>query len=169
MLELESHLAAARRRAATLAVGEPLDIVLESGSDAHDVDVLVPPLGTLVHQTAAVGADGRLTARLPTAAAGAHVARWKRLDGTEREQAFAVNVAADEGRLERIGRERLDRTLAGIPFRYDTAAALDPDSGTLAGVSLLHPLLYALLAILVVEQFVSYAASYHLPSRRSAA
>jgi hypothetical protein len=30
----------------------------------------------------------------------------------------------------------LDRTLAGIPFRYDTAAALDPGSGTLAGVSL---------------------------------
>jgi hypothetical protein len=34
---------------------------------------------------------------------------------------------------------------------------------------LVHPLLYALLAILVVEQLVSYAASYHLPARRSAA
>ena len=169
MLELESHLAAARRRAGALEVGAPLEVVLESGSDAHEVDVLVPPAGTLVHQTAALGADGRLTARLPTATAGAYVARWKRLDGTERERAFAVNVGVDEGRLERIGRDRLDRTLAGIPFRYDTAAALDPGSGTLAGVSLLHPLLYALLAILVIEQIVAYAASYHLPARRPAA
>jgi hypothetical protein len=169
MLELESHLAAARRRAGALEVGAPLEVVLESGSDAHDVDFLVPPAGTLVHQTAAIGADGRLTARLPTATAGAYAARWKRLDGTERERAFAVNVGVDEGRLERIGRDRLDRTLAGIPFRYDTAAALDPGSGTLAGVSLLHPLLYALLAILVIEQIVAYAASYHLPARRPAA
>ena len=169
MLELESHLAAARRRAAGLEVGDLLEVVLEPGSDAHDVDVLVPPLGTLVHQTAAVGEDGRLIARLPTATAGAYVARWKRLDGTERERAFAVNVAADEGRLERIGRDRLDRTLAGIPFRYETAADLEPGSGTLAGVSLLHPLLYALLAILVVEQIVSYSVSYHLPARRPAA
>jgi hypothetical protein len=46
---------------------------------------------------------------------------------------------------------------------------LDPGSGTLAGVSLLHPLLYALLAILVIEQIVAYAASYHLPARRPAA
>lgn len=169
MLELESHLAASRRRAAALEVGAPLEVVLESGSDAHEVDVLVPPQGTLVHQTAAIDEDGRLTARLPTATAGAYVARWKRLDGTERERAVAVNVAADEGRLERIGRDRLDRTLAGIPFRYETAADLEPGSGTLAGVSLLHPLLYALLAILVVEQIVSYSASYHLPSRRPAA
>ncbi|MEI6240847.1 MAG: BatA domain-containing protein [Planctomycetia bacterium] len=168
MLELESHLAAARRRASALEVGAPLEVVLESGGDAHDVDVLVPPLGTLVHQTADVGSDGRLTARLSTPAAGAYVARWKRLDGTERERAFAVNVAPDEGRLERIGRDRLDRALAGIPYRYDTAAALDPASGTLAGVSLVHPLLYALLAILVIEQFVSYSASYHMPARRPA-
>jgi len=33
----------------------------------------------------------------------------------------------------------------------------------------LHPLLYALLAILVIEQIVAYAASYHLPARRPAA
>lgn len=169
MLELESHLAAARRRAAVLEVGTPLEVVLDPGSDEHEVDLLVPPLGTLVRQTAVLGDDGRLTARLPTTTAGAHVARWKRLDGTERERAFAVNVAADEGRLERIGRDRLDRTLAGIPFRYETAADLEPGSGTLAGVSLVHPLLYALLAILVVEQIVSYSASYHLPSRRPTA
>jgi hypothetical protein len=168
MLELESHLAAARRRAESLAVGEPVEVALDPGIDTHEVDFLVPPQGVLVHQTAVAGDSGALTARQPTVAAGAYTARWKRLDGTERERAFAVNVTPSEGLLERIGRERLDRTLAGIPFRYDSAAALEPDSGSLAGVSLVHPLLYALLAILLLEQIVSYFASYHLPTKRSA-
>ena len=168
MLELESHLAAARRRAGSLEVGAELEVALEAGTDAHEIDFTVPPQGAVVHQTAAIGADGRLTARLPATVAGTYAARWKRLDGTERERGWAVNVDPDEGRSERVGRERLDRTLAGIPFRYDTAAALEPDSGALAGVSLVHPLLYALLAILLVEQVVSHAASYHLPARRAA-
>lgn len=168
MLELESHLAGARRRAESLLVGAPLEVTLETGSDAHEVDFLVPPQGVLVHQTATLGADGRLTARLPTTAAGGYSVRWRRLDGTERERAFAVNVAPEEGRLERIGRERLDRTLAGIPFRYDTATALEPGSNALAGASLVHPLLAALLLILLAEQVVSYAASYHLPAKRVA-
>ena len=165
MLEMESHLAAARRKAESLQVGEPVQVALEAGLDSIDVDFLVPPQGTLVHQTARALPDGALVATLPTTASGAYAARWKRLDGTERERIVAVNVSPDEGRLERIGRERLDRTLAGVPFRYDTAAALQPDSGSLAGVSLVHPLIYLLLFVLIVEQLVSYSASYHLPSR----
>jgi hypothetical protein len=73
----------------------------------------------------------------------------------------AVNVDAEEGRLERIGRERLDRALAGVPFRYDRADSLQPDTTTLAGVPLAGPLLLALAAVLVVEQLVAYSASYH--------
>jgi len=168
MLELESHLAAARRRAGSLEVGDVLQLALDAGADEHEVDFSVPPQAAIVHQAAAVGEDGRLTARLPTSLAGPYTALWKRLDGTEQDRAWAVNVAPDEGQLERIGRERLDRTLAGIPFRYDTASALEPDSGALAGVSLVHPLLYALLAILLLEQIVSASASYHpTPARRT--
>ncbi len=166
MLELESHLAAARRRAGSLEVGDEVRLVLDAGVDGNEVDFSVPPQGAIVHQSAAVADDGRLTARLPTTVAGAYSALWKRLDGTEQGRAWAVNVAPDEGRLERIGREGLDRTLVGIPFRYDSAASLEPDSGALAGVSLLHPLLYALLAILLLEQIVSASASYHLPAAR---
>ncbi|NDC53621.1 MAG: hypothetical protein EBZ74_04860 [Planctomycetia bacterium] len=166
MLELESHLAAARRRAESLEVGAQVEVALDAAADAHEVDFTAPPQGAVVHQTAAVGADGRLVARIPAAAAGGYVARWKRLDGSERERACAVNVTPDEGRLERIGRERLDRTLAGVPFRLDDAASFEPDSNALAGVSLLHPLLHALLAILLAEQIVSFFASYHLPGGR---
>ncbi|MEI7781983.1 MAG: hypothetical protein WCJ18_08690 [Planctomycetota bacterium] len=165
MLELQSHLAAARRKAESLEVGDTVTVDLEPGLDAIDVDFLVPPDGTIVHQTATAAGDG-LSAALPSTTAGAYAARWKRLDGTERERVVAVNVAPDEGRLERIGRERLDRTLAGVPFRYEAAASLQPDSGALAGVSLVNPLLYLLLAVLLAEQLLSYSASYHSSSGR---
>lgn len=164
MLELQSHLAAMRRKAESLEVGDTVRVELESGLDAIDIDFVTPPDGTIVHQ-AAKDVDGRLSAALASTAAGAYAARWKRLDGTERERVVAVNVAPEEGRLERVGRERLETALAGVPFRYDAAASLQPDSGTLAGVSLVNPLLYLLLAVLVAEQLLSYSASYHPAAR----
>jgi hypothetical protein len=162
MLELEGHLARSRRRAESLTVGDAVAVRIDPAVDETEVDFLVPPHGDVVHATAAASAGGVTEAVLPaTAAAGAYAARWRRLDGTERERVAAVNVDAEEGRLERIGRERLDRALAGVPFRYDRADSLQPDTTTLAGVPLAGPLLLALAAVLVVEQLVAYSASYH--------
>jgi hypothetical protein len=104
-----------------------------------------------------------------TSVAGGYTARWRRLDGTERERIFAVNVAAEEGQLERIGRERLDRTLAGVAFKYDRAESLQPDTTTLAGVPLAKPLLHLLAAVLIIEQLVAFSASYHAAPRGKSA
>ena len=162
MLELESHLASARRKAESLEVGAAVRLPLDAAVDGIEVDFVIPPDGTVVHQTAAADPAGSLAARLPAAdAPGAYAARWQRADGTQRERLFAVNVAPDEGRLERIGRERLDRTLAGVPFTYENAAALQPDTQSLAGVSLVTPLLLGLLGVLLLEQLVAYSSSYH--------
>jgi len=169
MLELESHLARNRRRAADLTVGDELVVRLEPGRDEPEVDFLVPPEGSVVRQAAArpaAGLAGSLEARLMTERPGAYAARWRSLDGGERELVAAVNVDAAEGRLERMGRERLERALAGIPFRYDKADALSGDTDMLAGVPLARPLLLALVAILVAEQLAACAASYHAPSGR---
>jgi hypothetical protein len=167
MLELESHLARSRQRAESLVVGAPLAMRLDTAVDESEVDFLVPPDGTVVHQTAVTGtAAGAAEAVLPsTRAAGGYAARWRRLDGTERERIFAVNVAADEGQLERIGRDRLDRALAGVAFRYESADALQPDTATLAGVPLARPLLLILAALLLLEQVVAFSASYHAAPR----
>lgn len=168
MLELESHLARMRRRAESLEVGAALRVPLEAGTDSIDVDFGLPPDGTVVHVAGAADDAGDMAATLPaTAVPGLYTARWPRLDGTERERVFAVNVDADEGRLERIGRERLDRVLAGVPFTYETADALQPQAGALAGVSLVQPLLVGLLLLLLLEQLLAYSASYH-PTPRSA-
>jgi hypothetical protein len=115
-----------------------------------------------VHVTGTATPSEGLIATLPTtAAAGSCAARWRRLDGAERERLFAINVNPAEGQLERMGRDRLDRALVGVPFEYDAAESLQPEAGVLAGVSLLKPLLHALLLVLVGEQLLAYSASYH--------
>lgn len=170
MLELESHLARARRAAAGVEVGAPVAVELEPGVDGVEVDFLVPPDGALVHQTAVPATDGRLVARLErTDAPGAYGIRWKRVDGSERERMVAVNVDPDEGRLERAGRERIDTALAGIPFRYEPAAAFQGGAESLAGVSLVAPLLQALAVVMLLEQLLAWSASYHPISRRRTA
>jgi hypothetical protein len=168
MLELENHLARLRRQAAALEVGAQLQVPLETGVDAIDVDFGVPPQGTVVHISGTADQTGAVTATLPdTPTAGIYTARWPRLDGTERLKSFAVNVDPDEGRLERVGREPLGRLLVGVPFSYESADAIQPPANALAGVSLLQPLLVGLLLLLVGEQLLAYSASYH-PARRSA-
>jgi hypothetical protein len=167
MLELQSQLARQRRRAESLTVGNELRVGLTAGSDEMDVDFLVPPDGTLVRQAATPNADGGFEARLEARVPGAYAARWRRVDGTERERVVAAHVDAGEGRLERAGRDRLARQLAGVPFRYDAADDLDPTAGDVAGVPLARPLLIGLLVVLVLEQLTAFAASYHAsPARR---
>ena len=167
MLELQSHLARQRRRAESLAVGGELKVPLTAGSDEIEVDFLVPPDGTLVRQAATPTAGGGFEARLVAREPGAYAARWRRMDGTERELVVAAHVDAAEGRLERAGRDRLGRQLAGVPFAYDAADELDPAGGDVAGVPLAQPLLIGLLVVLVLEQLTAFAASYHAsPGRR---
>ena len=166
MLEMESHLARVRRRAELLEVGDDFTVTLAARGDESEVDFLIPPDGTIVHQTAAVTPAGTLQATLrATLSAGAYQARWRRLDGSERERVVAVNVDPDEGRLERILREQLDRTLSGVKFQYDSAESLQPDANTFAGVSLVTPLLHALLCVLLLEQLLAYSASYHTTTK----
>jgi hypothetical protein len=171
MLELESHLARGRGRSAALEVGDPLALRLDPAVDGVEVDVTVPGSGTVVHQTAVPRPAGDAEAVLAdTAVPGAYVATWRRLDGSEGERSFAVNVAADEGSLDRCDRERLDRALAGVSFRYDRAESLQPDTQTMAGTPLVKPVLYLLAAVLLLEQVLAYSASYHaVPGKKAAA
>jgi len=167
MLELESHLARSRRSAAALTVGDPIAVELQPGIDGVEVDFLVPPDGAVTHHTAMPGTGERLVARLPiTETAGVYGVRWKRADGSERERLVAVNVDPEEGRLERLGRERLDAALVGVPFRYESAAAFEGGGQSLAGVSLVGPLLAILAAVMLAEQLLAWSASYHPTARR---
>jgi hypothetical protein len=162
LLEMESYLARARRRAETVTVGGDVDVRLAAGTDETDVEFLVPPDGSVVRQTAATAEAGGYLARLRAVETpGVYEARWRRLDGTAGGRRIAVNVDADEGRLERAGRERLGEALAGIPFRYDRADSFSAAAGGEGSPSLAGPLLLAVVALLLVEQLVAYAGGYH--------
>lgn len=168
LLELQNLLAARRREAADIVVGEPLEVRLEPGVDEIDVDFVTPPDGDVVRQAATTAAGGGLEARLPvTTAAGVHAARWRRVDGTQRERLFAVNVDPAEGRLERLDRERLEQVLSGVPVRYDRAASLAAGIDGGAATSLAGPLLAAAILLLLAEQAVACAAGYHPAFRRA--
>lgn len=161
MLELQSQLARQRRQVESLTVGDVLRIPLVAGSDEIEVDFLVPPEGTLVRQAATPIEGSGFEARIEALTPGAYAARWRRVDGTERERVSAAHVDAGEGRLERVGRDRLARQLAGVPFGYDLADEIDPAESARAGVPLARPLLIGLLVVLVLEQLTAFAASYH--------
>jgi hypothetical protein len=170
ILELEGHLARLRRRAESVTVGEPVTVRLEAGVDEPDVHFLVPPDAAVVQQTAVATSGPMLEATLPaTAHAGLVEARWRRLDGSERQRSFAVNVDPGEGRLERAGVGRLEAALRGVPFRYDRAADVAASAGDFAGRPLALPLLIVVAALLLLEQLVAYAAGYHPVARRPTA
>jgi hypothetical protein len=166
LLELESHLARLQRQAESVTVGDPVVVRLEAGIDEPDVQFLVPPDAAIVRQMAVATSGPMLEATLPTTArAGIVEARWRRLDGGERQRSIAVNVDPAEGRLERAGLGRLEAALRGVPFRYDRAADVAAAAGDTAGRPLAMPLLLTVAGLLLLEQLVAYAAGYH-PVRR---
>jgi hypothetical protein len=170
LLELQSHLGRLRRTTESRLVGEPIVLRLDAGVDEPAVDFLVPPEAAVVAQSAVAVSGPVLEARLAdTPRAGLYEARWRRLDGTERQQSFAVNVDPAEGRLERLGRGRLEAALRGVPHRYDLADDVVTSSGELAGRPLAVPLLVAVAALLLIEQLVAYAAGYHPVGHRRTA
>ncbi len=167
LLELESHLARRRRTGTERIVGTPLEIRLDDAAAGMEVDVSIPPEGTVLRQAAVALESDRVAVRLAsTEEAGAYVARWRGLDGADRERAAAVNVDAGEGRLARVGRDRLAESLPGVPFTFEQAASFGSEPHTAAGTSLLRPLLLALAVVLLAEQAVALLAGYHPASRR---
>lgn len=161
MLELQNHLARQRRRPGGLRVGDRFTVPLVPGVDETEVDFLVPPDAAVIRQSAAASGGEGLEASLVMPRPGVCTARWRRVDGTERERVTSVSLDPAEGHLGRIGRSTLEKTLAGLPVRYDSADSLEPAGDAVAGMPLARPVLLGLLAILLLEQFVAWKASYH--------
>jgi hypothetical protein len=162
MLELEAHVAGARRRTEPLTVGDSFAVLLDPGIDETEVEFSVPPDGVTVRESAQATATG-LEARLPmTAVPGGYAARWRRLDGTPVERLAAVAIDPDEGRLATAPSDELRRTLAGVSFAMEAADALDPGAGPSGSQPLMKQLLLGLIGVLLLEQLVAFLAGYHV-------
>jgi hypothetical protein len=76
-------------------------------------------------------------------------------------ESFALNVEPDEGDLRKTSASQLAGRLQGIRYAYYDARDLNYTSQQLAGFNLGESLLYLLIAILVGEQLLAFACSYH--------
>ena len=168
MLELERHLARLRREHEAVLVGQPIAINLQQGIDQVDVDFILPPEERVVQEVASINQDGNLAVAMrDTFEPGTYKARWQTVSGARQELITAVNINPTEGNLERVSLSELPDSLPGIPFSYDRANDLDPRNENRGGTSLVRPLLLILFIVLVCEQILGYAVSYHRASKKT--
>jgi hypothetical protein len=191
MLELQSYLAASRQPDTARLVGVPLAVPVdekqfnsqvrfvlprELGGISLSVDAAKPgqkPGDSQKAATATPGATkpaGATDAVLnETDASGIYEARLTRLDGTELVERFALNVAPEEGDLKKLSSEAIAARLEGIRYEYHEAGDINYNPQQLAGFNLSESLLFLLVAILLAEQALAYACSYHPRAREGRA
>jgi hypothetical protein len=104
-----------------------------------------------------------------TDASGIYEARLTKLDGTELVERFALNVVPEEGDLKKLSSETLAARLEGVRYEYHEAQDINYNPQQLAGFNLAESLLFVLVAILLAEQVLAYACSYHPRAREGRA
>jgi hypothetical protein len=163
MLEMQSYLSAGLHRDATRVVGTPLEVSLDVARYLPQVRFVLP--GALGGGTLAVDAESRGSGHSAvlgdTDTSGIYQAQLTATDGTQQTERFAVNVVPDEGDLKKMAGPQLARQLEGIRYQYHDARDINYNPQQLAGFNLSESLLYLLLAVLIAEQLLAYACSYH--------
>ena len=96
-----------------------------------------------------------------TGTSGIYEAELSTTDDKQEDRFFAVNVQADEGDLAVCSRALLTTRLPDVPFEYRSADDVQVDAQQLAGSNLSDWILYLLVGVLVGEQLLAYAVSYH--------
>lgn len=170
LLELEAYLAAGRQAEVARTVGAPLRVAVDPGKFQPQVRFVLPhhlgsgaPSDTLTidAEPAAAGLSAQLG---DTNFSGIYQAQLSALDGQVDTQRTAYNVVPEEGNLQRLDRTQLAARLPGLKYDYHEAGEQDFDSAQLAGLNLGDDLMILLIVILLGEQVLAYAASYH-PSK----
>jgi hypothetical protein len=193
MLEMQSYLSATRHPDATRLVGVPLAVPINTSQFMPQVRFMMPrELGgasLAVEATApsaekngaaqngedkpATSADDASTERVATLnetdASGIYEAQLTKIDGSETIERFALNVAAEEGDLKKIGPQALAGQLDGGRYEYHDAADINYNPQQLAGFNLSESLLYLLIVVLLAEQVMAYVCSYHPRAREGRA
>lgn len=116
----------------------------------------------------ATSAHNRLTGKLEHVdAAGVYEVQVQPTNGPVERHMFAVNVPNGEGDLELTPNQEIARQLAGVDYQMHDAKDMAVNAQQLAGFQMADALLAALVLILLVEQLLAYAASYHVKPWRS--
>ncbi|MEX0585854.1 MAG: BatA domain-containing protein [Pirellulales bacterium] len=157
------------------AVGAPIIMPLDPARHASQGKVVIhtpraPGSGAERLDRAVQSKDGNLQAVVgdtnhqETAVAGAYRLELPRKDGSREIRSVVRNVDPAESDLAALDGRQLAAELKGLDYVYHTYADLGGPARRIAGFDTSSYWLYLLLGMLVVEQVLSYLASYH-PSR----
>jgi hypothetical protein len=171
MHELQSYLSATRHPDAVRLVGTPLVVPLDVSRFLPQVRFVMPAAlgGASLSVDATAGEGGHAATLADTDQGGVYQAQLTSTDGSQTVERFAVNVAADEGDLKQLGPGQLAGRLAGVRYEFHQAGDINYNPQQLAGLNLGQSLLFALIAILLAEQALAYACSYHPRAREGRA
>ena len=185
MLGLQERLSAGRHGQPERLVGEPVTLELPNDTYRPEVVFEVPsddPAVPSTYERTAVRADVseqapwkvgladptlEASADDETSLPGLYTAWVPRSSGESEAFRWAVNVDPAEGNLAAPTRRELTDLVGGEQVEVIDWEDLDPDPRQQAGADLSRWLLPWLIAILVGEQALAYAISYH-PGRRVA-
>ncbi len=166
MLELQAYLSRPTVRARPKLVGSDLEVSF----DATIFDGQVrwqPPAERDLEPTTSEGVlqdDGTFVAQLAAApVSGVYRAELSAKDGGQRAIQLAVNVDPAEGNLDLVDGSTLAAKLDGLDYRYESVSTFRFGAEEFAGTDLTDTLLFALLAMLLLEQVFAYWVGDHPP------
>jgi hypothetical protein len=184
MLNMQSYLASGRHEELPRTVGHPIELQLDAQKYLAEVEFVVPdndPAArpTIEKQATKASTESPfLTAKLGSAkkggpdagetdTAGVYEAWTFTTANIPDVQRWAVNVETTEGDLAVMQPSALLARLDRIDPAHVYWEDFNPDPGAEEGFSWAKALLIVLICLLVIEQLLSYIASYH-PTRGGA-
>ncbi len=163
MLEMQSYLAAPRHPDTSRLVGTPLEVKLDVAKYLPQVRFVVPrqTSGETLAIDATASADGHSAVLNETGTSGIYQAQLTLTGGQQRVERFAYNVMSEEGDLKRLEPMQLAGRLETVRYEFHRSGDINYNPQQLAGFNLSESLLYALVAVLLIESVLAYACSYH--------
>lgn len=168
MLELQSYLSAPRHPDTSRLVGTPLEVKIDTAKVLPQVRFLLPVSagGGSLSVDASATTDGHVAMLTDTDSSGIYQVQLTLTDGSQRDERFAYNVASDEGNLKHLASPQLAGQLEGVRYAFHRAGDINVNPQQLAGFNLSESLLYFLIGLLLIEQALAYACSYHPSSAK---
>jgi len=166
--ELQSYLAATSGKSPPQTLGTPWEVAFDATKYAPKV-TLTRPTAEALDETSRV--DGEPVEKLKnmlrvfypqTDVSGVYRMQLDRVDGAPAEQRqVAYNVDATEGDLRTVSGQQLADRLGRLEYVLHQAEAFRWEGLGSANVRLLETILYALIALMLLEQLLAYLLGYH--------
>ncbi|MFI4876193.1 MAG: hypothetical protein ACIALR_12670, partial [Blastopirellula sp. JB062] len=176
-LELQAYLASGARQSSERLVGSPLRLEVDLANYRNDALIFAPGadrMPTVKRDRAVLQQDDgnqllaldyagvhEITGQSLTGLSGIYDVWLTQSDGLPDLRRFALNVDPLEGDLTTTDRNALQAALAPVSFAYHTVESVDYSWNASESFAWQDYLLYALLGLLIVEQFLAYLTSYH--------